>query len=46
MVGKVKTMTGSATPGLYAIAFACLLGAMLIVWGLPRRLYFRESGAE
>jgi MFS family permease len=46
MVGKVKTMTGSATPGLYAIAFACLLGAMLIVWGLPRRLYFREGGSE
>jgi hypothetical protein len=23
-----------------------LLGAMLIVWGLPRRLYFREGGAD
>jgi MFS family permease len=46
MVGKVKTLTGSATPGLYAIAFACLLGALLIVWGLPRRLYFREAGGR
>jgi MFS family permease len=46
MVGKVKTVTGSATPGLYAIAVACLLGALLIVWGLPRRLYFRESGSD
>ncbi|CDY75186.1 Nitrate/nitrite transporter [Caballeronia glathei] len=46
MVGKVKTMTGSATPGLYAIAVACLLGAVLILWGLPRRLYFRENAGD
>jgi len=46
MVGKVQTVTGSATPGLYAIAVACLLGAVLILWGLPRRLYFRENAGD
>jgi nitrate/nitrite transporter NarK len=46
LVGKVKMMTGSATPGLYTIAFACLLGAVLILWGLPKRLYFRETGTQ
>jgi hypothetical protein len=39
-------MTGSATPGLYAIAVACLLGSALILWGLPKRLYFRENAGE
>lgn len=43
MVGKVKEATGSTTFGLYVIAGACLIGTLLILWGLPKRLYFRES---
>jgi MFS family permease len=43
MVGKVKDLTGSTTMALYAVAAMCLVAAILIVWGLPRRLYFREA---
>lgn len=43
MVGKVKDTTGSATLGLYAIAGACLVAFILIAWGLPKRLYFKED---
>lgn len=43
MVGKVRDTTGSATLGLYAIAAACFLAFVLIAWGLPKRLYFKES---
>ena len=43
MVGKVKDLTGSTTMALYAVAAMCIVAAVLIVWGLPRRLYFREA---
>ncbi|CAN5235521.1 MFS transporter [soil metagenome] len=42
MVGKVKDTTGSATLGLYAVAAGCVLAFVLIAWGLPKRLYFKE----
>lgn len=42
MVGKVKDVTGSASYGLYAIAALCFLAFLLLAWGLPKRLYFRE----
>jgi nitrate/nitrite transporter NarK len=43
MVGKVTTVTGSATIGLYAIAGACLVATLLILWGVPRHLYLKEK---
>lgn len=43
MVGKVKDVTGSATLGLYAIAAGCFIAFVLIAWGLPKRLYFKEQ---
>ncbi len=43
MVGKVKDVTGSTTLALYAIAGLCVISAVLILWGLPKRLYFQEK---
>ena len=43
MVGRVKDLTGSASMGLYAIAGICGLAALLIAWGLPRKIHFIES---
>ena len=43
LVGKVKDLTGSTTLALYAVAAMCIVSAILILWGLPRRLYFREA---
>ncbi|AJC21301.1 MFS transporter [Pandoraea pulmonicola] len=43
MVGKVTMVTGSATIGLYAIAGACLVATLLILWGVPRHLYLKEK---
>jgi MFS family permease len=42
MVGVVKDSTGSAAAGLFAIAAVCGLSAVLIMWCLPRKLYFRD----
>ena len=42
MVGKIRDVTGSASLGLYVVALECLLGAALLLWALPRRIYFRE----
>jgi nitrate/nitrite transporter NarK len=42
MVGKVKDVTGSASMGLYVIALACGVTAVLIAWVLPRRIGFRD----
>ena len=41
MVGKIKDMTGQTTWGLYAIAIACVVAAVIVAWGLPRRFYQR-----
>jgi MFS family permease len=43
MVGKVKDVTGSASMGLYVIALACGVTAVLIAWVLPRRIGFRDA---
>jgi len=42
MVGKIRDVTGSASLGLYVVALECLLGAALLLWALPKRIYFRE----
>jgi len=43
MVGKIKVLTGSASLGLYTVAVECLLCAILLLWALPKRIYFREQ---
>jgi D-galactonate transporter len=43
MVGKIKELTGSASLGLYLVALECLLCAVLLLWALPKRIYFREQ---
>jgi len=42
MVGKIRDVTGSASLGLYVVALECLLGAALLLWALPKKIYFRE----
>ena len=43
MVGKVKDVTGNASMGLYVIALACGVTAILIAYALPRKIRFRDS---
>lgn len=43
MVGKVKDVTGNASMGLYAIALACAVTALLIAYALPRNIRFRDG---
>jgi MFS family permease len=43
MVGKVKDVTGNASMGLYVIALACGVTAVLIAYALPRKIRFRDS---
>jgi len=46
MVGKIRDITGSASLGLYVVALECLLGAALLLWALPKRIYFREPAEK
>jgi MFS family permease len=38
MVGRIKDLTGSTTPALYAIGVASLVAAALLLWALPAKL--------
>jgi hypothetical protein len=38
MVGRIKDLTGSTTPALYAIGVASLIAAALLLWALPAKL--------
>jgi nitrate/nitrite transporter NarK len=42
MVGRIKDVTGSTTPALYAIALLSLVCAAILAFGLPERLRQRE----
>jgi MFS family permease len=44
MVGRVRDLTGSTTPALYAIGAMSLIGALLLLFGLPAIL--REKDAS
>jgi D-galactonate transporter len=43
MVGRIKDLTGTATPALYALCAVSVLAVALIVWGIPQRFYVRET---
>lgn len=43
MVGRIKDLTGTATPALYLLGAVCLVAAALIIWGIPTRYYVRET---
>jgi MFS family permease len=43
MVGRIKDLSGTATPALFALCAVSVLAVALIVWGIPRRLYVRET---
>ena len=43
MVGKVRELSGSATPALWLLTAVSLLAVVLIVWAVPRRLYAAQS---
>lgn len=39
MVGRIKDMSGSATPALYMLCGVCVLATALVLWGIPARYY-------
>lgn len=43
MVGRIKDLTGAATPALWVLCAVCVLATALIVWGIPNRYYVRET---
>jgi MFS family permease len=44
MVGRVRDLTGSATPALYLLSAISLLAVGLILWAVPRAFY--QAGTE
>jgi nitrate/nitrite transporter NarK len=42
MVGRVRDVTGSTTPALYAISALCVVCALLVLFALPDRLRRRD----
>jgi D-galactonate transporter len=43
MVGRIKDLTGAATPALFVLCAVCVLATALIIWGIPNRYYVRET---
>ena len=43
MVGRIKDLTGAATPALFVLCAVCILATGLIIWGIPDRYYVRET---
>jgi MFS family permease len=43
MVGRIKDLTGTATPALFALCAVSVLAVVLILWGIPQRFYVRET---
>jgi MFS family permease len=43
MVGRIKDLTGTATPALYALCAVSVLAVGLIIWGIPSRFYTRDT---
>ncbi|MFP3515390.1 MFS transporter [Pseudomonas sp. SIMBA_077] len=39
MVGRIKDLSGSATPALYVLSGVCVLATVLVIWGIPARYY-------
>lgn len=39
MVGRIKDLSGSATPALYVLSAVCALATVLVIWGIPARYY-------
>jgi len=44
MVGRIKDVTGSASPALYVIAALCVTGAVLLMVAAPAGLRTRDKG--
>ena len=45
MVGRIKDMTGSTTPALYAIGCLSLVCGAILLYGLPATLRRKEESA-
>jgi len=41
MIGRVRDLTGAATPALYLLSAVSVLAVVLIVWGVPKRYYVK-----
>lgn len=39
MVGRIKDLSGSATPALFVLSGVCVLATVLVIWGIPSRYY-------
>lgn len=39
MVGRIKDLSGSATPALFVLSGVCVLATVLVIWGIPARYY-------
>jgi len=46
LIGRIKDLTGAATPALYVLSIISLLAVALILWGVPRRYYAREGATD
>ncbi|MFJ7882965.1 MFS transporter [Pseudomonas sp. NPDC096917] len=39
MVGRIKDLSGSATPALFVLSGVCVLATVLVIWAIPARYY-------
>jgi hypothetical protein len=46
MVGRIKDLTGTATPALFALFAVSVLAIALIIWGIPQRYYVKEASQD
>ncbi|EIK94862.1 major facilitator transporter [Pseudomonas sp. M47T1] len=46
MIGRIKDLTGAATPALYVLSIISLLAAALILWAIPRRYYTPQGATD
>ncbi|MBA1289590.1 MFS transporter [Pseudomonas japonica] len=46
MIGRVRDLTGAATPALYLLSVISLVAVALILWGVPKVYYSAEPQPE
>ncbi|WP_225773807.1 MFS transporter [Pseudomonas sp. Marseille-Q5115] len=46
MIGRVRDLTGAATPALYLLSVISLVAVALILWGVPKVYYSAEAQPE
>lgn len=46
MIGRIRDLTGAATPALYVLSLVSLLAVALILWGVPKAYYRTQSAPD